>query len=550
MSVFLNILIMIVILGVLVSIHEAGHLAMAKIFHVYCFDYSIGFGPAFLHKKRKNGETYFSLRAFPLGGYVSMYGEPGVVPEGVEPPPANRSIEGIAKWKKAIVLIAGVTLNYLLGLLVIFLSYSCFTQYFYGYGLPLTETETGTSYNVSAYAPATYTGAFDTALTTAKGTQPYKNSNYLLYEGCSNFPTLTSQSSVGTIIDSNVIVYNKDKTPYQLDGKTVTWVAVYAPSTLTAKHTFVNDLYLYPATSEDPSKVSSLYAEMGVTHFPDTTTNSDGSSKAFKTSLLSDGEVYFDLDTTVFPVVRDATDNTKADLKASWASKITVTTQITAENKGWSDNGVTMEVVSERDTWNEAWQEWAAYVPYANKAIIQGIGSLFTINGWKNASGIVGMTAAVGTVSKMGGAGSIFLFAGVISINLAFFNLLPFPGLDGWGLLVTAIEGIVNSIKRAKFKKEHPGQKLVDILIPYDEEEDKKKKAEKEAAKEAAEKGLPVPTSEPEKKPLPEVPLKEGEVAYYSWRIPSKIKGWVSMVGLGLLFLMAILITVKDIISL
>jgi regulator of sigma E protease len=31
---------------------------------------------------------------------------------------------------------------------------------------------------------------------------------------------------------------------------------------------------------------------------------------------------------------------------------------------------------------------------------------------------------------------------GLISVNLAIFNLLPFPGLDGWQLLVTAIEGI------------------------------------------------------------------------------------------------------------
>ena len=36
----------------------------------------------------------------------------------------------------------------------------------------------------------------------------------------------------------------------------------------------------------------------------------------------------------------------------------------------------------------------------------------------------------------------IFYFAGLISINLAFFNLLPFPGLDGWSLLVTFIEGV------------------------------------------------------------------------------------------------------------
>ena len=79
-----NIVLMLVILGILVAIHEAGHLAAAKIFKVYWFEYSIGFGPAIFKKKRKKGETAFALRAFPLGGYVSMYGEPGVVPEGFE----------------------------------------------------------------------------------------------------------------------------------------------------------------------------------------------------------------------------------------------------------------------------------------------------------------------------------------------------------------------------------------------------------------------------------------------------------------------------------
>jgi membrane-associated protease RseP (regulator of RpoE activity) len=53
MQVFLNILIMLVILAVLISIHEAGHLSMAKLFKVYCFEYSIGFGPKLLHVKRK-----------------------------------------------------------------------------------------------------------------------------------------------------------------------------------------------------------------------------------------------------------------------------------------------------------------------------------------------------------------------------------------------------------------------------------------------------------------------------------------------------------------
>ena len=74
------ILIVVVMLGVLIAIHEAGHLATAKLFRVYCFEYSIGMGPKIFSKKRKGGESTFSIRAGPFGGYVAIYGEPGAVP--------------------------------------------------------------------------------------------------------------------------------------------------------------------------------------------------------------------------------------------------------------------------------------------------------------------------------------------------------------------------------------------------------------------------------------------------------------------------------------
>ncbi|MBR3675150.1 MAG: site-2 protease family protein, partial [Bacilli bacterium] len=118
----LYILIVIVMLGVLIAIHELGHLATAKLFKVYCFEYSIGMGPKIFSKKRKNGETAFSLRAVPFGGYVSMYGEEGAVPDGMVEPPFERYLNHIAKWKKAIVLVAGVTINFILGLVLFYIS--------------------------------------------------------------------------------------------------------------------------------------------------------------------------------------------------------------------------------------------------------------------------------------------------------------------------------------------------------------------------------------------------------------------------------------------
>ena len=94
----ISIILFLVALTLLIAIHEAGHLTMAKIFNVYCQEYAIGFGPALLKKKRKGGETYFSIRAIPFGGYVSMYGEEIQLEEGVEVP-FERSLEGIKKWK-------------------------------------------------------------------------------------------------------------------------------------------------------------------------------------------------------------------------------------------------------------------------------------------------------------------------------------------------------------------------------------------------------------------------------------------------------------------
>ena len=74
MNIVITILIIIVLLGILVGFHELGHLMVAKAFNVYCLEYSIGFGPKIFSRRYKGGETFFSLRAIPFGGYVSEAG--------------------------------------------------------------------------------------------------------------------------------------------------------------------------------------------------------------------------------------------------------------------------------------------------------------------------------------------------------------------------------------------------------------------------------------------------------------------------------------------
>jgi len=65
----------IVVLMLIVTIHEMGHFLMAKRANILCFEFSLGMGPLIFRKKWK--ETYFSVRAIPIGGFVSPAGEDG-----------------------------------------------------------------------------------------------------------------------------------------------------------------------------------------------------------------------------------------------------------------------------------------------------------------------------------------------------------------------------------------------------------------------------------------------------------------------------------------
>ena len=68
-----DILVFILVLGVIILIHEAGHFYFAKKAGILCHEFAIGMGPA-IYQKRK-GETIYSIRSIPIGGFVSMAGE-------------------------------------------------------------------------------------------------------------------------------------------------------------------------------------------------------------------------------------------------------------------------------------------------------------------------------------------------------------------------------------------------------------------------------------------------------------------------------------------
>ncbi len=108
----------IIILGVIVFIHELGHFIFAKKAGIYVYEFSIGMGPQLFKWNRKNDETDYCLRLFPIGGFVQMAGE-----EIEDDPdiPKDKKF-GVKKFsQKFMTVIAGIMMNFILAIVLLFI---------------------------------------------------------------------------------------------------------------------------------------------------------------------------------------------------------------------------------------------------------------------------------------------------------------------------------------------------------------------------------------------------------------------------------------------
>lgn len=101
----------VIILGTLITIHELGHFVVAKLCKVKVNAFSIGFGPKLL--KTKKGETEYTIRLFPFGGFVQMEGEE-------ERSEEERAFNKKPVWQRIAIVAAGATVNIVFALIVYF----------------------------------------------------------------------------------------------------------------------------------------------------------------------------------------------------------------------------------------------------------------------------------------------------------------------------------------------------------------------------------------------------------------------------------------------
>ena len=411
----------IIAFAALICIHEAGHLSMAKLFKVYCKEYSIGFGPAIYSKKKKGHETTFSVRWIPLGGYVAMYGEEGVEEEdpAFKDIPVERSLEGIKKWKKAIVVSAGVILNAFLALFIIGVSNIAFPVTYMTRKAIVEENSLIAQAGIKENDTLQY--VIPDEMIDDDGIHPFE------YDYTDSSKTIHAGNFY--IIDPNIQFDNGDR-----------YVLTFMFAGDKKEPVFTEGANLYKAVHK--SELSS-HAE---------------TNKLFATWSAKEGSPEY------FPLIEDGIFKLEEDTKfdATLSFKLANSEEIVAKTIGFStkasgrkyvfnDIGLSFHFQKEYLPFKERVHNTFVDFGSASSAVFRGLKVLFT-GGIKNMSGFVGILDTSATIYSTYTFATYLYFWGLISVNLAIFNLLPFPGLDGWQLLVTAIEGITKKKLPSKFK--------------------------------------------------------------------------------------------------
>ena len=521
----LYILLFILSLSILIMVHELGHLATAKMFKVYCFEYSIGFGPKLFSKKRKNGETYFSIRAIPFGGYVSMYGESETVPEGLEIDP-SRSLLSIKKWKRAIIMVAGVTMNFLLAILIFFV---------YEVAFPV-HTARYAHVSISSDSIA-YNAGVRSGDTVYAELLSYDNNNYVFYddEAIMSYPdSMDIECYVGfdfasltlkdTALSNHSHAYKKISVG-SLDesSETITPISQIISGEATGNVTtkgfikMINDkkdgdhyVSEFALTEKDneTKKANAIFTSFTL----DESTHQKFLSIPFSAELIIKGEIssvvkeettyksilineykayYPDMSKDLFAGTLDSKEPQKINFSLYTQTDTSIykgvernlgDINIEINGTGYklaTNPGISMQIDESYNSFGSALGNTFKDFGEASTAIVRGLGALITsTDGWKEVGGIISIGVVSTQILTQNGFGSYLRLWGLISVNLGIVNLLPFPGLDGWQLLVLAVEGI--------FRKE----------------------------------------------------------------IPAKVKNIVSLVGIALLFVLMILILIKDVVAL
>lgn len=403
------ILIGVLLFELIIFIHEFGHFITAKKSGIKVNEFSLGMGPKIFSFGK--GETKYSLRIFPIGGFCAMEGED-------EESPEPRAFNNAKVWKRMIVVIAGAVMNIILGFVLMF--------------VVVVQQDAYSSTEVQSF-PAT---SFSSCTGLQSGDVIKEINGYGISTSMDfNYPISTAE--LKTVDGSTLEIYKEDC------GNNLYNMAV---SLVQDKNNKLSD--------EQVSKVNELLSK---------STNEIVKAKS-KEEAYSIYENYYKeindvcgiKDYKVEKIVEKETRKRyTADIlvERNGEEKLLKNVQFfTYTTKDNSDPQVSIDfyVKPIEKTFGSVISQTFKQTISTCKMIYASLGGLLTGKfGLKDMSGPIGIASAVTTVASeslssgfMSAVNSIIYVMMIITVNLGLFNMLPFPALDGGRFLFLIIEAI------------------------------------------------------------------------------------------------------------
>ncbi len=422
-----------VVLGIMVLVHEFGHFAVAKLCGVRVEIFSIGFGKRLFGYK--HGDTDYRLSLLPLGGYVKMAGDvPGEAPSG-DPGEFNAH----PRWQRVLIAFAGPVANLILAFVLMT-------------GVSMLHNEVEEFHDAPAqtdYIPAN---------TPVARTGIHSGDLIVHYDTVEN-PTW-DQVVIRSLLNLNQTV------PFSFihDGKR-TDTSLFIESRGSAENFSPDKLGLIPRMQNTPVQVAELEPNMPAAHAglqaKDQIATIDGLSIHSVQALLA-----YLQDQAGKPAALSI-------LRAGTAQPIPV--QITPELAKSADGTdrfrlgflpVQPPVKVEKLPLGRAMAaSWKINLKYAS-LIVDVLKGMFTRHvSVRNLQGPIGIGQQVHQAVEAPGWMPIIGLMAYISINLAIFNLLPFPVLDGGMITVLGIESVMRRDINQDIKERMMQVAIVCILI-------------------------------------------------------------------------------------
>ena len=403
------ILIGVLLFELIIFIHEFGHFITAKKSGIKVNEFSLGMGPKIFSFGK--GETKYSLRIFPIGGFCAMEGED-------EESPEPRAFNNAKVWKRMIVVIAGAVMNIILGFVLMF--------------VVVVQQDSYSSTEVQSF-PAT---SFSSCTGLQSGDVIKEINGYGISTSMDfNYPISTAE--LKTVDGSTLEIYKEDC------GNNLYNMAV---SLVQDKNNKLSD--------EQVSKVNELLSK---------STNEIAKAKSKEDAYSVYENYYKEINNACgiknYKVEKIVEKETRkrytADIlvERNGEEKLLKNVQFfTYTTKDNSDPQVSIDfyVKPIEKTFGSVLSQTFKQTISTCKMIYASLGGLLTGKfGLKDMSGPIGIASAVTTVASeslssgfMSAVNSIIYVMMIITVNLGLFNMLPFPALDGGRFVFLIIEAI------------------------------------------------------------------------------------------------------------